>query len=157
MLRQQKHLIHHKQLSEAPSNNRQYSSVTYILTQSLLDVGATHSTPVTWPMAFSMFLGVPSLSPSFAWFLLLKPLPGDNPKSRVTQQMCRSFCCFPGFCMCLSVSIYGMLFCYLSSDVLYYIFSLLCPNLNELLVLRKRKKKFFYPWIQMQVCVICCM
>lgn len=90
MLRQQKHLIHHEQLSKAPSNNRQCSSVTYILTRSLLDVGATHSLPVTWPILFSIFRGVPSLSPnptSSAWFLLLKHLLGDNPKSRVTQQM----------------------------------------------------------------------
>lgn len=119
VLRQQKHLIHHKQLSEAPSNNRQYSSVTYILTQSLLDVGAMHPLPVTWPISFSIFLGVPSLSPHApsAWFLLLKHLRGDNPKSRVTQQMCLPFGCF---CVCLSISIYSTLFCYLSSGVLYF-------------------------------------
>lgn len=62
-----------------------------------------------------------------------------------------SFGCLLGFRTPLSVSIYGMLFCYLSSDVLYFFFFLLCPNLNELLVLREEKKK---PTLSMYRCVL---
>lgn len=139
MLRQQKHLIHRKQLSKATSNNRQYSSsVTYILTQSLLDAGAVHSRPVTCPITLSILLEVSSLSPLHAWSLLLRRVLGDDPKRRVTQRMLLPFGCFLSLCMCLSTSIYGTLF--VICPLMSFTFFLLWPNLNGLLVLKNEKR-----------------